>query len=56
MPAEGVDTLMICSYIRRLGPFLGFKLNFIIFGAFQKNGGGGIKKVRINFGVNFNTF
>ena len=29
---------LIFSYIRRLGPFLGFKiLNFNIFGGFQKN-------------------
>ena len=29
---------LIFSYIRRLGPFLGFKiLNFDIFGGFQKN-------------------
>ena len=35
--APGGGTL-IFSYIRRLGPFLGFKiLNFDIFGGFQKN-------------------
>ena len=34
--AQGV--VSIFSYVRRLGPFLGFKiLNFYIFGFYQKN-------------------